>query len=180
MRERRVAPRICSTDDILTAVGSSAHRDLVRSWKSRSALKDASSTYPRYSIYSRSDSGISSRAAALATDCEVEVNADPKNSMTELRQNKVLGTNLPIHLIFRNKPAHHSLQGKHSNKSSTPSMEWSIECTVSLRRRQISWVSHTMPRTSMHTTSWLTDVHFHQGNVTYGELGSGVTSSGRF
>jgi len=30
-------------------------------------------------------------ASALATDCEVEISADPKNSMTELRQNEALG-----------------------------------------------------------------------------------------
>lgn len=30
-------------------------------------------------------------ASALATDCDVEVFADPKNSMTELRQNAALG-----------------------------------------------------------------------------------------
>jgi len=32
------------------------------------------------------------RASALATDCEVEVSADPEMSMMELRQNEALGT----------------------------------------------------------------------------------------
>ena len=35
-----------------------------------------------------------SRASALATDCEVEVSADPERSMMELRQNEALGTDL--------------------------------------------------------------------------------------
>jgi hypothetical protein len=55
-------------------------------------LGNASSAYPRQSPEDSSDPQSVSRASALATDCKVEVDADPKNSMKELRQNKALGT----------------------------------------------------------------------------------------
>ena len=40
------------------------------------------------------------RASALATDCEVEVIADPEKSMKELRQNKALGMDLSFSLLI--------------------------------------------------------------------------------
>ena len=43
-----------------------------------------------------SDPKFVSRASALATDCEVEVIADPEKSMMELRQNKALGMDPPL------------------------------------------------------------------------------------
>lgn len=45
-----------------------------------------------------SDPQVVSRASALATDCQVDVVADPKKSVAELRQNKALGMACPSHL----------------------------------------------------------------------------------
>jgi hypothetical protein len=121
---------------------------------------------------------VPSRASALATDCEVEVFADPKNSMTELLQNEALG----IHLSFSRgtiTQTHRVLQGKPSNRSSTPSMEWSTVCTVSLPHQRILWVSLPSRATPTGILRF-TDDPPHQGNVTYGTLGSGVPTSRGF
>jgi hypothetical protein len=57
--------------------------------------------YPQHLLDDLSDPQFVSRASALATDCEVEVAADPKRSVKEVRQNKALGMDLSFLLSIR-------------------------------------------------------------------------------
>ena len=73
----------------------------------------------------------------------------------------------------------HALQGEHSNKTSTPSMDWSIVSTASLQRQRTLWVLFPSPPTSADVLRFA-DNPSYQGNVTYGNLSSGLSTSRGF
>jgi hypothetical protein len=78
--------------------------------------------YPQHLPDDLSDPQFVSRASALATDCEVEVAADPKRSVTgsETEQGSWYG---PVLLTLNAKLTYRLLQGRRSNRSSTRSTE---------------------------------------------------------
>ena len=150
MRVSRPVFQTCCDSDV-TIAGLSAPRNTARCSKLWSVLRDASSMYHRHLSYYLFNLQIASRASALATDCEVEVVADPMKSMMELRQNKALGMDPPLSpRITITSRICGIPQGKRSSGFSTRSTGWSIECMVSLLHRQISWVFHPSRPVPMH------------------------------
>lgn len=120
-------------------------------------------------LYSPLNPRVPSRASALATDCEVEVFADPKNSMTELVQNEALGITSVFLPLNNNQNVLGSLG--QAFEQIFNAKYGVVDRLYGIASASTDFVGAPSPKTDILRFA---DNPLHQGNVTYGILSPSV------